>query len=259
MSRKLRLILGWAVLTGSVGSAAVSLFVARHFYVQSKVGMVEPVRLQVYRADNERLLVLDRARIPRKPRVVLIGDSGIRRWDFDGTEQGWDVVNRGIGGETSAQLRFRFEADALALRPDVIVIRTGANDLVAASLVPEQSDQVVGQTIANVKELAARGARANIAVVLVTLIPPAKLGLVRRLVWGNRLHHHFEAVNRAILEWEPPKGVIVVDQRAALGAALSPAYAADALHLNSTGYIAMTPQVADAIREALHRGGSAGH
>jgi lysophospholipase L1-like esterase len=41
----------------------------------------------------------------------------------------WRVLNRGVNGERSDQIRARFETNVLAERPDVVVIIAGVNDL----------------------------------------------------------------------------------------------------------------------------------
>jgi lysophospholipase L1-like esterase len=41
----------------------------------------------------------------------------------------WRVLNRGVNGERSDQIRSRFERDVLAVRPDIVVIVAGVNDI----------------------------------------------------------------------------------------------------------------------------------
>ena len=41
----------------------------------------------------------------------------------------WDVVNQGVNGERSDQIRARFEDDVVARRPAVVVIIAGVNDV----------------------------------------------------------------------------------------------------------------------------------
>lgn len=62
--------------------------------------------------------------------VVFAGDS-ITAWWGDMAEAfpGTRVANRGIAGDTSRTLLYRFEADILALEPRAIVILVGTNDL----------------------------------------------------------------------------------------------------------------------------------
>src|SRR5215831_19558817 len=41
----------------------------------------------------------------------------------------WDVVNQGINGQRSDQIRARFEEDVVAKKPAVVVIIAGVNDV----------------------------------------------------------------------------------------------------------------------------------
>ena len=79
----------------------------------------------------------------QKLSVVLIGDSRLARWSTSGMDDRVEVINRRIGGETLTQMAHRFERDAIALKPDVIVFQNGGSDLVAATL----TDDVAGRAV----------------------------------------------------------------------------------------------------------------
>ena len=75
----------------------------------------------------------------------------------------WRVLNRGINGERSDQIRARLERDVLAVRPDAVVILAGVNDVYqgrSAESVQEQLDAMY-----------ARGRAAGIAVVAASILP----------------------------------------------------------------------------------------
>ena len=55
--------------------------------------------------------------------AVVAALAGARRPDLDLT-----FLNRGVGGDTSAMLRARWERDALALEPTVVSVLIGIND-----------------------------------------------------------------------------------------------------------------------------------
>ncbi|KAF0246422.1 MAG: hypothetical protein FD180_686 [Planctomycetota bacterium] len=62
--------------------------------------------------------------------VVFAGDSITAWWkDLPGAFPGLSVANRGIAGDTSRTLLFRFEADVLSLEPKALVLLIGTNDL----------------------------------------------------------------------------------------------------------------------------------
>ena len=64
-------------------------------------------------------------------KILFVGDSIIGGWKLEKDFPGKPVVNRGIGGEVSRGLLFRFQEDVLDLKPKAIVIHIGANDLSA--------------------------------------------------------------------------------------------------------------------------------
>ncbi|WP_343971870.1 SGNH/GDSL hydrolase family protein [Kribbella koreensis] len=61
-------------------------------------------------------------------------------------ERGWRFVNRGVSGDTLADLAARWQQDAIDLRPDVLSILVGVNDVDA--LLGGKSDDVDGSAFA---------------------------------------------------------------------------------------------------------------
>ena len=108
-------------------------------------------------------------------RVIFIGDSRIARWPTAALDDRWEVVNRGIAGETAAQLRQRFAADALALKPDSLVIEAGINDLVAASFLDDPSKSLIARKTTEILlQLVSSAVSSGIHPYLATIIPPAR-------------------------------------------------------------------------------------
>ena len=65
-------------------------------------------------------------------RVVFIGDSITDQWDDTskgGFFPGKPYHNRGICGQTTPQMLIRFRPDVIALKPRVVVILAGTNDI----------------------------------------------------------------------------------------------------------------------------------
>jgi lysophospholipase L1-like esterase len=102
------------------------------------------------------------------PKVVFMGDSITENWGmadpglFDA-----NVINRGISGQTTAQMLVRFQADVIALRPKMVHILAGTND-VAGNGGPT-SPQDFKNNIMSMVELA----KANGITVILGSIPPA--------------------------------------------------------------------------------------
>ena len=64
--------------------------------------------------------------------MVFLGDQITELWGsrfFPGKP----YLNRGIAGQTSAQMLVRFHQDVVALKPKVVVIQAGVNDLLVAT------------------------------------------------------------------------------------------------------------------------------
>ena len=55
----------------------------------------------------------------------------------------WTVLNRGINGQTSAEIRARFPHDVLRVRPDYVIVLAGVNDIYSGSE-PESVQRELG-------------------------------------------------------------------------------------------------------------------
>jgi lysophospholipase L1-like esterase len=66
---------------------------------------------------------------PARPRVVLLGDSITEGWRINEYFPDKDFVNRGIGGQTTGEMLGRMRADVIDLKPAMVVILGGTNDL----------------------------------------------------------------------------------------------------------------------------------
>jgi hypothetical protein len=85
----------------------------------------------------------------------------------------WQFVNRGVG-ETVGQVAQRFDADALSLDPDTIVLSAGGNDLMAADFLdPAARRAVIDRTCETLKELSRRAAERGM---LIAEHPPHRSG-----------------------------------------------------------------------------------
>ena len=78
-----------------------------------------------YYAANEEL-----KKQPADPkRVVFLGDSITDGWRLTEAFPGQPYVNRGISGQTTAQMLVRMYPDVIALKPAAVVILAGTNDI----------------------------------------------------------------------------------------------------------------------------------
>ncbi len=105
---------------------------------------------------------------PGEDRVVFLGDEITEYWGRGQAKffPGKPYLNRGIAGQTTPQMLLRFRQDVIALKPKVVVILAGANDI--ASLTSPITQAMTAENMMSVVELA----KANgIRVVLSSLTP----------------------------------------------------------------------------------------
>ena len=151
----------------------------------------------------------------------------------------WQVLNRGVNGERSDQIRARFPRDVLEAKPAVVVIIAGVNDIYL-----ERAAEVVQREL-EAMYAAARAARVQ--VVAGTIIP------FNTATPDQNLRMH--AVNSWIREYAGRhEGVTLCDTRAAAAAPDAPdrlLSSPDGLHPSPEGYKRMASALEPAIRAAL--------
>lgn len=149
----------------------------------------------------------------------------------------WNVLNHGVNGERSDQIRGRFEQDVVNRGPRAVVIIAGVNDVYQG-----REPQHVIEQLAAMYE---RARRSGIAVVAGTIVP------------YNTATREQNARMREINEWirsfaSEQAHVTCADTRAAVGAPGAPDRlfeSPDELHPSPAGYRRM----AEAIRPVLER------
>jgi lysophospholipase L1-like esterase len=168
------------------------------------------------------------------PRVVFLGDSITENWVLadPGFFQG-GVVNRGIGGQTTPQMLVRFRADVIALKPQMVHILAGTND-VAGNTGPSTA-QDFKNNITSMVEVA----RANGVRVVLGSIPPAA-----SFSWRPELNPvpQIKALNTWLRDYATKNRVDYIDYYGALAGAsgeLKPELGNDGVHPNRDGYRVM--------------------
>jgi lysophospholipase L1-like esterase len=190
-------------------------------------------------------------------RVVFFGDSITDNWskpESGGFFPGKPYVNRGIGGQTTAQLLLRLRADVVELQPAAVVILAGTNDI-AGNAGPASLDQIQ-DNLASMAELCrAQGIR----VVLASLLPVSD---DKRDANGQPLTRtrqrpteKIRELNRWLAGFAAKNGHVFLDYFSATADArglLLPALNDDGLHPNARGYAVMAPLAEKAIAAGLN-------
>lgn len=189
-----------------------------------------------YRADNAKV---DPA---NPPQVVFIGDSITENWvQLDPGLFGQTRLGRGISGQTSPQLLVRFWQDVVALKPRMVHIMVGTNDIAGNTgpTTPEAYKNAIRAMVSL--------AQANGIVVILGSIPPAD-----QFGWAtqHRPASWIAGLNLWLKSYADERGAIYADYFTPLAgpnSELRPEYGPDGVHPNAAGYAVMRPVAEKAI------------
>lgn len=198
---------------------------------------------QTVRLDPLGLAQFDGGVVERKPGTrlaVFFGDSRAEQWPAPEGLPGFAFANRGIGGQSSAQVLLRFGAHITPLKPDLLIVQVGINDLTAIPVLRSRRDAIVTETIGNIRRIVAEATSGGATVVLTTIFPTGPAPLTRWLVWSDEVPQAITEVNQAIRTLAGPR-VIIFESDSVLShnGRIRAEYAADILHLTPAGYRAL--------------------
>jgi lysophospholipase L1-like esterase len=180
-------------------------------------------------------------------RVIFFGDSITDAWRGAAFFPGKPYVNRGISGQTTAQMLLRFREDVIRLHPAVVLILAGTNDIAQnQGPIPMQSTEDNLQSMAELCR--ANGAQP----VLCSVLPAFEFG------WHPGLHpaDKIPILNKGIEAMCAKKHFVFLNYYPALVApngGMKPELSGDGVHPNPAGYALMSPLASAAIAKALRR------
>jgi lysophospholipase L1-like esterase len=215
--------------------------------------------LSAYREANAKLA------LPAKDetRVVFIGNSITALWADHGFGEffvGKPYINRGISGEHTPQILCRFRPDVIAIKPKVVVILAGTNDIKfailhdVAGITRPSTFQAIADYLVSMAELA----RANdILVVLASLLPvndyKKDKDAKQIIITADRPPDQIKALNEWIKAYAARSGHTYLDYHSAMideKGFLRDELSDDGLHPNEKGYAVMAPLAEQAIATA---------
>jgi lysophospholipase L1-like esterase len=198
-----------------------------------------------YRAANAAL----KAPGPGESRVVFYGDSITDMWPMALSFPGNPYVNRGISGQTTAQMLVRFREDVLAVGAKVVVILAGTNDIAGNT-----GPMTLEETEANIASMAELARAHGVRVVLSSVLPVHNYTPMSQLAFPLRPPEKIAALNAWLKSYAAQSGFVYLDYAAAMSdehGYLQRDLAADGLHPNRAGYAIMAPLAEAAIAAAL--------
>ncbi len=182
-------------------------------------------------------------------RVVFMGNSITSSWKLMCPEffEGKPYVDRAISGQTTPQMLLRFRTDVIDLKPTVVVILAGTND-VAENTGPSTVKMIVDNII-SMAELA----RANdIKVILSSVLP------VFMYPWNPDLAPPAEKIvklNVKLKDYADKNGILYIDYFQNMvdhRNGLKSEFTYDGVHPNKAGYKVMGPLAREKIEQALN-------
>jgi lysophospholipase L1-like esterase len=181
-----------------------------------------------YHEDNARFIAS-----PDPERVVFFGDSHIGGWHLYEYFPGKPYVNRGIGGQTTAQMLVRFREDVIDLKPRLVLILGGSNDvLIHLRKLPFE------QTVENYASMGDLAREHNIKVIFAA-VPP--VNDYRSEKWTARLEQPdgIQKLNEWLRNYCAANGFIFLDyydQVLDEKGMMKPELSDDGEHFNGEGY-----------------------
>lgn len=176
-------------------------------------------------------------------RIVYFGDSITEGWKTSvyGV-RGGDIVNRGIGGQTSAQMLVRFRADVINLKPTVVHIMLGTNDI-AGNTGPTSLARLKDA----IRSMSEQAQFHKIRVMLGSILPSSQYK------WASQENPtpFILQMNQWLKSYAQIKGFTYVDYYSQLvdrSGAFKSIYTYDGIHPNTKGYEVM----GEAMRRAIN-------
>lgn len=199
-----------------------------------------------YKEDNARLNLAS----PDSRRVVLMGNSITEGWVRQRPEffaANPFLVGRGISGQTTAHMLLRFRQDVIKLKPALVVMLCGVNDI-AQNAGPVTQEEIMD----NIRSMAELAKIAEIKVVLCSVLPASDFGWRPGLEPGPKI----ASLNRQILAFAKEQGFGYIDYYAAMedgNYGLRAGLSNDKVHPTDEGYAVMEPLLLAGISRALQK------
>ena len=231
-----------------------NFFILHNIWTQEKENPLAGIDLRLVRSNIDygnfeiydqlnKEVIIDK----NEGRIVFIGNSITQGWKnfmpemFDNQT----FINRGISGQTSTEMLVRFRTDVINLKPKVVVILAGTNDIAGNTLF--RGLEIVVGNISSMAELASQN---NIKVILCSVLPAADFPWRK----GKNPDIKIPLLNRLIKDYAQKKGFYYLDYYNLMNDGnngLKKDYGNDGVHPNMNGYKLMQKMVLDAISNIL--------
>ncbi|SHF30921.1 SGNH/GDSL hydrolase family protein [Chryseobacterium sp. OV279] len=219
---------------------AIGLFAGEFVHAQSSVDFAN---LTKYKDDNTAIL-----NTKKKVDVVFMGNSITEGWVKSHSTffSENNYVGRGISGQTSSQMLLRFQNDVIALKPKLVIINAGTNDIAQNSGAYDPDF-----TFNNIKAMADIARSNGIKVIIASILPAAAFPWRKEI---TDVPQKVDALNSRLKQYSHSSKITFIDYNIAMRndkGGMRDGLSGDGIHPDPAGYTIMEPIVKKAIDKAL--------
>ncbi len=181
----------------------------KKYYFELNQTRLDPLGLSYYPVNSKEVTST------HPFRVVFFGDSRAASWTPPNIN-GYEFINRGISSQTSVQTIKRFSYHVRPLKPNVVVVQVGINDLKTVALFPEHRKLIVANCQTNIKQIVEESRNLGAVVIITTIFPVGNVPLARKPFWSDEIDQTVKETNAYIATladdktigycWQTPKG-----------------------------------------------------
>jgi lysophospholipase L1-like esterase len=238
-------ILGLILTGGSILLNFALYAQAKKYYLELNQTRLDPLGLGYYPVN------MPEATGQHPVRVVFFGDSRAASWTAPSID-GYEFINRGISAQTSAQNIQRFADHVRPLKPAVVIVQVGINDLKTIALFPERRQSIVNGCQTNIKRIVQEARKLGAIVIVTTIFPVGDVPLERRSFWSDEIALAVKETNDFITTLAADQKIMVFDTFSLLAdrqGLMLPQYRADELHFNKQGYVMLNEELGRLIKK----------
>jgi len=193
-------------------------------------------------------LVKQNSQSSNNSKVVFIGNSITEQWQKlePSFFKNKNYINKGISGQTSPQILNRFKKDVINLKPDLVIILAGTNDIAQNS-----GPITIKEISENIFAMAEQGKANGIKIIISSVLPaydfPWRTGLepAKKIV----------ELNNILKKYANKNGIVYLDYYSSMvdkQKGLKDKFTYDGVHPNKEGYQVMGPLAEEAIKKVLY-------
>ncbi len=219
---------------------AFGLFSAAFVNAQSAVDFANLAR---YKDENTAIVSSK-----KKVDVIFMGNSITEGWVKSHPEffSENNYIGRGISGQTTSQMLLRFQNDVVSLKPKLVVINAGTNDIAQNTGIYDPDF-----TFNNIKAMADMAQNNGIKVIIASVLPAATFPWRKEIM---NVPQKVDALNNRLKQYAISNKFMFVDYNTAMRDAeggMREGFSKDGIHPIPAGYAIMEPIVKNAIHKTL--------